>query len=121
MSEDLTAGIVRILAPDGSTAGTGFVVTDEGLIATCSYVVQSEKPQRRGDPRPDYVDLVLHASGDCRRGRIEPEWWRLADAEFFFGREGLVADLVDHLRGNPRFPAQVFPRRASRSVVPGRS
>jgi hypothetical protein len=114
-------GIVRILTPDGSTAGTGFVVTDDGLIATCSRVVQSEKSQRRGDPRPDYADLVFHATGDCRRARVGPEWWRLADAEFFFGREGLVADLVDHLRGNPRFPAQVFPGRASDSVVPGRS
>jgi hypothetical protein len=75
MSEDLTAGIVRILAPDGSTAGTGFVVTDESLIATCAHVVQSEKSQRRGDPRPDYMDLVLHATGDRRRAKVEPEWW----------------------------------------------
>ena len=41
MSNDLTAGIVRILKPDGSTAGTGFVVSDEGLIATCAHVVKA--------------------------------------------------------------------------------
>jgi len=81
MTDDLTIGIVRIVRPDGTTAGTGFVVTDDGLIATCSHVVQSEKSQRRGDPRPDYVDLVFHATGDCRRARVEPAWWRPADAE----------------------------------------
>jgi hypothetical protein len=34
MSVDLKAGIVRILKPDGTTAGTGFVVSDDRLIAT---------------------------------------------------------------------------------------
>jgi len=41
MSEDLTTGTVRILTPDGSTAGTGFLVTDNGLIATSSPVPTS--------------------------------------------------------------------------------
>jgi len=41
MCEDLTAGIVRILTPEGSTAGTGFVVTDDGLVATCAHVVEA--------------------------------------------------------------------------------
>ena len=40
MSEDLIIGIVRILTADDTTAGTGFVVTDDGLIATCAHVVQ---------------------------------------------------------------------------------
>jgi len=44
MNVDLTAGIVRVLAPAGATAGTGFVVTDDGLIATCAHVVQGTGP-----------------------------------------------------------------------------
>lgn len=38
-----------------------------------------------------------------------------ADAEFFFGRESLMADLVDHLRGNPRFLAVVGPSGSGKS------
>jgi hypothetical protein len=41
MNIDLTAGIVRIIRPDGETAGTGFLVTDNGLIATCAHVVEA--------------------------------------------------------------------------------
>jgi hypothetical protein len=36
MSVDLRAGIVRVIGPDGATAGPGFVVTGDGLIATCA-------------------------------------------------------------------------------------
>jgi hypothetical protein len=35
MVNELTAGLVRILDSTGATVGTGFIVTDEGLIATC--------------------------------------------------------------------------------------
>ncbi len=81
MSADLTVGLVRILRTDGTTTGTGFVISDEGLIATCSHVVQSEESQGRGDPRPDTVDIVFQATGERRQARVEPEWWRPADAE----------------------------------------
>lgn len=81
MNVDLTAGIVRILKPDGTTAGAGFVVHEDGLIATCSHVVQGVESQRRGDPRPAGVDLVFHATGERSHARVEPEWWRPADAE----------------------------------------
>ena len=77
----LKAGIVRILKPDGTTAGTGFVVSKEGLIATCSHVVQDEESQRRGEPRPEVVEVIFHATGERRRARVEPAWWRSADAE----------------------------------------
>jgi len=82
LPKDLIAGIVRILKPDGKrTAGTGFVVSEEGLIATCSHVVQDEESQRRGDPRPEFVDLAFLASGERRRATVEPDWWRPVDAE----------------------------------------
>jgi hypothetical protein len=41
MAIDLKAGIVRIRKPDGTTAGTGFVVTDDGLIVTCARAVEA--------------------------------------------------------------------------------
>ncbi|MFQ6015375.1 MAG: hypothetical protein ACE5NP_08030 [Anaerolineae bacterium] len=36
MSVDLTAGIVRIRGSHGATVSTGLVVTNYGLIATCT-------------------------------------------------------------------------------------
>jgi WD40 repeat protein len=39
MTRELTSGVVRILGPDGLSVGTGFVITNEGLIATCAHVV----------------------------------------------------------------------------------
>ena len=76
MAIDLKAGIVRILNPDGSTAGTGFVLSDEGLVATCAHVVQDSS----GGP-PDSVALLLHATGDEAQATVEPDGWRPADAE----------------------------------------
>lgn len=81
MTIDLTEFIIRILSPQGRTSGTGFVVSPDGLIATCSHVVQSEGSQRRGDPRPEYVEVIFHATGECRRAKVEPEWWKPYDAE----------------------------------------
>ncbi len=76
MSVDLKAGIIRILKPDGSTAGTGFVVTHDGLIATCAHVVQYA-----GAGSGDTVRLVFHSTGEEREAIVEPEWWRAPDAE----------------------------------------
>lgn len=41
MTIDLKPAIVRILSPDGTTGGAGFVVTDDGLVATCAHVVEA--------------------------------------------------------------------------------
>jgi hypothetical protein len=41
MTIDLRIGMVRILQPNDRTAGAGFVVTDDGLIATCARVVEA--------------------------------------------------------------------------------
>ena len=38
MSAELTNALVRILAPNGETAGTGFVASDQGLIVTKTIV-----------------------------------------------------------------------------------
>lgn len=73
MTRDLTAGIVRILRPDGTTSGTGFLVSGDGLIATCSHVVQPEEEQDRGEPQPEEVSVVFKATGDEGLAKIE-EW-----------------------------------------------
>jgi S1-C subfamily serine protease len=41
MNVELTAAIVRILNPSHSTVGAGFLVTGDGLIATCAHVVEA--------------------------------------------------------------------------------
>jgi S1-C subfamily serine protease len=81
MSFDLRDGIVRILKPNGETAGTGFVLTTDGLIATCSHVVQSHESQKRGEARPEKRRIVFHATGELRETRVEPQWWRSSQAE----------------------------------------
>ena len=81
MAIDLTAGIVRILGPDGTTSGTGFVVTEGGLIATCSHVIQSQDSQLRGEKRPNKVKVVFQATGEEREARVQPGWWRAASEE----------------------------------------
>ena len=58
MTLDLTVSVVNILKPDRTVAGTGFVVSDDGLVATCAHVVRYA-----GAEPGDTVDLVFHATG----------------------------------------------------------
>jgi hypothetical protein len=82
MSFDLKAGIVRVLAADGiTTSGTGFILSEKGIIATCSHVIQDEKLQVRGYPRPEKVEVVFRANGQKAVARLLPQAWRAADAE----------------------------------------
>jgi hypothetical protein len=68
--------IVKILAPDGSTAGTGFVVSAQGLLVTCAHVIQGEAAQRRGDPLPESAAIQFYATGDPGRAARLAEYWR---------------------------------------------
>ena len=82
MPIDLKRGIVRILASDGaSTSGTGFILSEKGVIVTCSHVIQDEKLQVRGFPRPERVQIVFRANGEKAEARLLPQAWRAADAE----------------------------------------
>jgi hypothetical protein len=82
LSLEIRNGSVRILQPDEkTTSGTGFLLSDSGLIATCSHVIQDEKLQVRGYPRPEKVAVVFHATGEHRFARVLPEGWRSADME----------------------------------------
>jgi len=76
MTVDLRTGIVRILKPNGETSGTGFVVTDDGLIVTCAHVVEAA-----GAGSGDSVHIVFHAIGEERGARMKLARWRNPDAE----------------------------------------
>jgi WD40 repeat protein len=79
---DLKAGVVRILQSDGkTTSGAGFVVSEKGLLATCSHVIQPEASQNRGEPRPEKVYVIFCTTGDRMAARVLPEFWRPADQE----------------------------------------
>lgn len=94
MSFELTEGIVRILKPDGTTAGTGFVVSDAGLIATCAHVVQSA-----GAGPGDTVRLRFHAADEEREVTVEQRWWSDLDAKdaAILQTEGMLPEGVTSL------------------------
>ena len=79
---DLADGVVLVLTPEDTPAGTGFAVSKR-LLVTCFHVVQPEL----GEPPPETVNVVFHATGDRRRTRVRakatvvPESWRGCEAE----------------------------------------
>ena len=82
MPFDLKTGIVRILAADGTTtSGTGFILSEKGIIATCSHVIQPEKLQVRGYPKQEKVEVIFRANGQRAVARLLPQAWRAAEAE----------------------------------------
>ncbi len=76
MPHNFTDGIVRILHQGGQTSGTGFVVSDDGLIVTCAHVIMAT-----GAEPGDVIDLVLYATGEQRQAIVEREYWHDSDAE----------------------------------------
>jgi hypothetical protein len=71
MNSDLTKGIVHILRPDGTTAGTGFVAHEDGLIATCAHAVQYAS----SGPR-DTVQVAFYSTNEEREALVARAWWR---------------------------------------------
>src|SRR5437764_12229602 len=65
-------GIVQILE-DQRIAGTGFLVSTNGLIVTCAHVVGTSMPKK--------VMVVFQAEGKPREATVISEWWRGIDAE----------------------------------------
>ena len=76
MNIDLLHGIVRILRPDGTTSGTGFLVTRDGLIVTCTHVIPV---QGDGKPKQDKISLIFQETGEKREATVEI--WRVQDEE----------------------------------------
>jgi S1-C subfamily serine protease len=78
MISRVVSGIVRILGKDGQTVGTGFVISPEGLIATCAHVVR-----QAGAGPGDLIQVAFY--GGYQDGlqqpsphpaKVEPMWWR---------------------------------------------
>ena len=63
---DITAGIVRI--DSGNSFGTGFVVSEDGLIATCAHVVGNSKAEK--------VSVTFQYNHEQRDARVLLDWWR---------------------------------------------
>ena len=100
MPLDLKRGIVRILSADGATtSGTGFILSEKGIIVTCSHVVQAEKLQVRGYSKPERVEIAFRANGERAAARLLPQAWRAADGEdvAFLQLEGPLPQGVEPL------------------------
>ena len=78
MPVELEAGIVRVVGPRGSTTGTGFVVSGDGLVITCAHVVTATVPQR--SPISQTVTLVPVTNGESRQAHVALDHWRPPDA-----------------------------------------
>src|SRR5215204_3992345 len=91
---DLRANIVRILDSGGKTAGTGFVVTAEGLIATCAHVVELA-----GSKPDDTIGLIFHLNKEEREATVERKYWRYWQREdiAILRLEGPLPDAVEPL------------------------
>lgn len=70
LRDDIKAGVVRILAKDGKTQGTGFVISRSGeetqgsgiLILTCAHVVEDA-----GGAAGSQVDVIFHGASSPAR------------------------------------------------------
>src|SRR5215470_19756986 len=71
MRFNLGHAIVRVLKLNGMTAGTGFVVTDDGLVVTCAHVVEYA-----GAGPGSTVRLIFHETKVEREALVVPEYWR---------------------------------------------
>lgn len=63
-------GVIRILEADGSTAGTGFIINDGGLVATCASVVRAA-----GIGPGERISIGFRAGGHRVQALVLPEAW----------------------------------------------
>ena len=113
---DLRKGIVRILNPDGTTAGTGFIVSPQ-LIATCAHVVNVKYAE--ANPVPDISCKRLVDEQEFK-ARVEKKYWRNPENEDvaflrvndFFSDDiplklGTSVNIKDHSFESYGFPAKL--------------
>jgi hypothetical protein len=75
MTVDLRSVVVRVLDLQGVTAGTGFLVDDEGLLVTCAHVVDL------AGSGPGGTVAVAFLGDEPRPASVEAEYWRPPEAE----------------------------------------
>jgi hypothetical protein len=75
MEELLTSGLIQILRPDGSVAGTGFMISAENAV-TCTHVIAPD-----GAPIPREVSVRLYGAAEARNATVDPDFLRPAEAE----------------------------------------
>src|SRR5260370_22028773 len=68
---DILSGIVCVKS--GRSIGTGFVVSEDGLIVTCAHMV--------GEPPPTQATVVFPSNGEQREAVVIAQAWRSPDAE----------------------------------------
>jgi WD40 repeat protein len=68
---DVLSGIVRIRS--NKDIGTGFVVSDDGLIVTCAHVLGSSMPEK--------TLVMFQATGEEQEATVLPDDWRNVGAE----------------------------------------
>lgn len=91
ISDELLYSIVQIVDKNNKgeffSKGTGFVVTEDGLIATCSHVVQEKTSQEAGEPIPETIGIkfpsIRNERGRAKIGRakIVSKWWSSYEKE----------------------------------------
>jgi WD40 repeat protein len=64
-------GVVRVVS--NKRIGTGFVVSDDGLIATCAHAL--------GSTRPEKATVIFQRTGERQEATVIADWWRAVDAE----------------------------------------
>lgn len=89
----LQTGIIRILDSHRQTVGTGFILTNDGLIVTCAHVITDA-----GAGPSETVYLSFPHTGNEATANVEPDGWREPRAED-----------VAILRLNDPLPAGVIP------------
>jgi WD40 repeat protein len=73
---DPRSGIVRVINRNGATAGAAFLLTADGLIATCAHVVAADN-----SGPDDVVTVQFLQTGTTGAATVVPMYWRAADAE----------------------------------------
>jgi len=86
---DFLSGIVRIMSR--KQIGTGFLVSDDGLIVTCAHVL--------GAAMPEKVTIMFQANGEAREATVIAHWWYAIEAEdvAFLRVDGLLPEKVQVL------------------------
>jgi WD40 repeat protein len=97
---DPRSGIVRVINQAGATAGTAFLLTADGLIATCAHVVAADN-----SGPGDVVAVQFLQAGITGSALIVRAYWRAVDAED-----------VALLQWQGELPSQALPMPLNRSA-----